>query len=818
MGRNSRRKQREADLELVLIKSDDDSNQGASSEFEQEDPVQSSSSAFSTIKNLKILNSFSSALMIDSSQDQDQDQDEEEEVNQDDHDEIDQAGRDTSSKNKKQQMNKKKKKKKKDKPTTDPPPENERPGGSPHQVSPSHLKHQVIKSKLNTHRNQKPQESIDEIDRALQELAKLKSIQSPSPIDSNHRRSHQQDQSLNNLLKIDGKMLDPDLELRRMFGARVVSSALTSINPENYLHGPRISNNPHHQLNSQSKFKSTLLAKPTPTWPPFNKTSIGLSLRSLTPDELGSKKLSHLDSWFTFQHSPSFKIQQNLFLRAIMSLDPNQLLQILPRSPYHPDTLLQLSEISAQNEDQGGSLNLLNQTLFVHEKVLNGSNVNFFNHGNFRLDFRSIENRNLFKALDRKLSYLIKQGCYRTALETCKLLLSLDPYRDAYASLLWIDFLAAKSNQTQFFLHFIERLPNLQNRDPEGGIYTEAYPGLYYTRALCLRALEEKTQSSNHDPSDFALESAILRFPQVIKPLADSIGFGLPLKFKQISRAQPVYEFKEDKSHLIHLKSHIYANRSSSLWKVPERLEWLKKILDRSIDKFFDPNDPDVVLGSDFALHSHLHTHSAEGIYRAVLVSDIPTLKKFLPPSIYSHSATNFSYDPLPPDDGTHYDDEYFKEVRVQGTQPNRRTVTDRTRGAVEVEDEPEEGEDELEFLNRGGLAIEGEDGLGVVDGNEEEMLFDELELVDLDDRTIDRLIQEIQVSLQFDDDRLTIEQREFLLNRLDALLDHQDRRDRDPTDLPAPAPIHHPDDHPDDDPNDESDELRHRMPGSFVD
>jgi hypothetical protein len=128
--------------------------------------------------------------------------------------------------------------------------------------------------------------------------------------------------------------------------------------------------------------------------------------------------------------------------------DPNQLVAILHRAPYHPDTLLQLSEVAAHNEDQGQATRFLNQALFVNEKTLWTAASSFFSAGHCRLDFKIVENRNLFKALDLKSKLLLKQGCYRSSFQTCKFLFSLNPYQDPFGSLLWFVF------STVFFLFF----------------------------------------------------------------------------------------------------------------------------------------------------------------------------------------------------------------------------------------------------------------------------------------------------------------------------------------------------------------------------
>lgn len=67
---------------------------------------------------------------------------------------------------------------------------------------------------------------VDEIDQALQELSKQ--LKSSKPLRDADQHPHQtvdiQQARINNLLKVDAKMLDPELELRRMFGAKVASS------------------------------------------------------------------------------------------------------------------------------------------------------------------------------------------------------------------------------------------------------------------------------------------------------------------------------------------------------------------------------------------------------------------------------------------------------------------------------------------------------------------------------------------------------------------------------------------------------------------
>ena len=46
-------------------------------------------------------------------------------------------------------------------------------------------------------------------------------------------------------------------------------------------------------------------------------------------------------------------------------------------------------------------------------------------NGTALLDFRKIESRAMFRAIERRVSSLIKRGCWRTAFEHARLLLQL---------------------------------------------------------------------------------------------------------------------------------------------------------------------------------------------------------------------------------------------------------------------------------------------------------------------------------------------------------------------------------------------------------
>lgn len=105
-----------------------------------------------------------------------------------------------------------------------------------------------------------------------------------------------------------------------------IASALNSTRSSPTPYHPRISNNPHHQVNLRSK--TAFLAKPSPTWPRFDKASTGLSMRVMTEEEVKDHTLLTLpqEVWFTFDHSPRFRSIQSKFIQDIMSLGRSSLL------------------------------------------------------------------------------------------------------------------------------------------------------------------------------------------------------------------------------------------------------------------------------------------------------------------------------------------------------------------------------------------------------------------------------------------------------------------------------------------------------------
>ena len=147
------------------------------------------------------------------------------------------------------------------------------------------------------------------------------------------------------MLSIEAKCLNPENEMKRIFGSRVVMAEQHQ-RAVGSLHGRRGRGNRgipgQHQHHRSSGRASHALIAPKPTWPNPGKT--GLSMRFLDSDKQGNQ-------YFTFEHNSSYQAVQRQFFDAVESMNPDFIVQILNSHPFHIDAMLQLSDICRMGED-----------------------------------------------------------------------------------------------------------------------------------------------------------------------------------------------------------------------------------------------------------------------------------------------------------------------------------------------------------------------------------------------------------------------------------------------------------------------------------
>ncbi|GAA5864219.1 hypothetical protein JCM1840_006705 [Sporobolomyces johnsonii] len=513
------------------------------------------------------------------------------------------------------------------------------------------------KKKKQQQQQQEPvvDDGMDEIDRALAELAVKGGDAGRAAMTTGEQlqRVDPKWAAVKDVFSFDTKYLDSDAELRRMFGSKVIGN--TPQAPRSHLHA-RFANNPHHSTSIRRT--SSYLATPEPGWP---SPSGVLGLARYDGPEAN---MDPSGDWNTYVHSPSYKQAQLMFLEVLQQADGNRLWDVLAAQPYHIDALMQLSEMMVQQGDLGASSTYLSRALYALSAPLPAT----FSSGTFRLPYSQIENRAFFLGIARKVAILVKRGTWRTAFEFAKIGLGVGGGADPVGMLCWIDFLAPKAGQNDWFLKFV---PAMEVAYPE--MRVTSYPGLAYAKALVLRNMEEE-KKENNDKSTEALKSAIIRFPMVATLLSNSLAFDLPPKMVSHRRAQLDGTFTKNPSYLLSLLSELYVARSAPLWKDPASLAWLRKSVNAAAPSLDDSSLEDVRIGEKLWSQGPWEEGFAPaGVVRAAFISEIPSVRPYLPPS--ARSGTFYSYDPLPPDhsSATFYDDNYFSSLYSAGGNSRRR-------------------------------------------------------------------------------------------------------------------------------------------------
>ncbi|THH32160.1 hypothetical protein EUX98_g2009 [Antrodiella citrinella] len=500
---------------------------------------------------------------------------------------------------------------------------------------------------------QKAQEDErDDIDKALAELSLKFPGASPNP--SNSPTSTRASTAFFTLLSISLANLDSEAEMRRFFGAKIVSSAKAA----SATAGP----SRRRPVATRSN-----LTNPQSSWWPATLRQ-GLSLRPLSDQELADRRKRHGctvevpgEKHWTVEYSKKYKGVTKSFIHMVMSGDPEGFSQLLKVFPYHADTLLQLSEVYSHREEHATAADFIDRSLFTYERAFVGA----FNltMGINRLDFDHVENRPFYLALHRQVADLQRRGCVRSSFEFGKLLFSLDPHSDPHGSLLHLDFLAIKSGQAQWILDMWNAYGEKNVIVASKGFNVRAVPGWNYARALALFTIENTKHDIEHEQSTAMLTEAIQRFPSVVPILADKADISLSpdIRGSNLFRIRlDANSLSSESESVLHLLSHLYAQRSNSLWKAKATAKWFADTVKSTFASPSFPRNSTPSPPADFrALFSAKRlTYS---IYRHVLVleSSYRALFSFFPSSVVS--ALQLACDPLPPPTRvTEYDQTFF--------------------------------------------------------------------------------------------------------------------------------------------------------------
>ncbi|KAJ4484000.1 transcriptional repressor TCF25-domain-containing protein [Lentinula lateritia] len=488
---------------------------------------------------------------------------------------------------------------------------------------------------------------MDEIDAALEAL----SIKHPEfKRNLAESISNSVARSLISLLAVNPTHLDSDVELKRFFGSKVVAAN---------------KDKPGGNSKRAHVSQRSVLTKPQATWAPAHMRE-GLSARQLTEEEV-VEKLSRnrwdtnaaSEKWWTVEYSKKYKGITMLFLQTVLSGDPQGFYNILQGAPWHADSWLQLAEVFRHREEHSSAVDAVDRAMFAYERAFVGGFS--FTSGTNRLDFDRVENRPFFLALHRQASDLQRRGCMRTAFEFAKLLYSLDPWGDPHGAVLHLDFLALKAGMSQWLLdvfalfevNFAEN-PSTSPAQKSLRVDPSVLPGWAYAKALALKLSDKEGGES---AGTAALIEAADSFPSVIPLLADKLDVILSASI----RGHRDFRIETDCRSLptpvaiLHLLSHIYVQRSFSLWKDPKIINWFTETVSSHFSSLPSSLPLTTRRNRFLSLYAEKENPAALSfaVYRHIIVLETSlsfrSLFPFIPDSVLHSNSGNLACDPLPP-------------------------------------------------------------------------------------------------------------------------------------------------------------------------
>uniref|UniRef100_A0A8B9PGF1 Transcription factor 25 n=1 Tax=Apteryx owenii TaxID=8824 RepID=A0A8B9PGF1_APTOW len=404
--------------------------------------------------------------------------------------------------------------------------------------------------------------------------------------------------------------LNPENELKRYFGARAV---LGDQRP---------------RQRQRQYVRSTWLTAPKNTWPRYSKTGIAMQL---VETRRGVQ-------YFTFEHHREYQQVQFKFLDAVESMDPNNIVLLLQMNPYHVDSLLQLSDVCRMQEDQEMARDLIERALYSLECAFHP--VFSLTSGSCRLDYRRPENRAFYLALFKHLMFLEKRGCPRTALEFCKLILSLDPENDPLCVLLLIDFLSLRAREYGFLTRMFQEWESHRN--------LSQLPNFAFSVPLAYFFLSQQEERSELELSQAReraarlIQLALIMFPSVLMPLLDHCSVQADARVTSHSFFGLNAQISQPPA--LNQLTSLYVGRTHSLWKDPAVMAWLETNVHEVLCKV-DARDP---LVEECEHKRKMRYQSApRNIYRHVILSEMKEATAALPLEVTSQPVMGF--DPLPP-------------------------------------------------------------------------------------------------------------------------------------------------------------------------
>ncbi|KAI1051605.1 hypothetical protein LB506_003576 [Fusarium annulatum] len=452
-----------------------------------------------------------------------------------------------------------------------------------------------------------PEEDEDEIDKAMREL-NIKASTSANTSASENTAA--QTRRINELLSINPYHLKANNEMRSLFGRDVIESAAAEeeqernrrpmqreVDLETFLRGP-----PGAPKLPEVSLRRNVFIQGREHWP--KQSAGGLTMKEVAKAEDGSF------TEYAYVHEQSYDALQAFFFTCVQIGDPQRMIVLLKEAPYHVSTLLQVSSIAKQDQNQALAAELCERALFTFGRVTTNAFRQNIEQGKARLDFRRPENRQFWLAGYHYLKSLMRKGTNRTALEWAKLMYSLDP-SDPYAMRHFIHWLAIRAHESQWLIDFVEELEKTtDNRD-----------SIYLRQTLVLAHL----QLGNTACATEELEKGMRRVPWLYCGLFQELNLDTPPSIWGINA--------DSNSRSFWVK--LYIHQAKDIWNNAQAIPFLEKTA-KSLEKV----DTSVLPSSD--------SPPDQGVTRLVYLEGQTSLMG-LAPREYLEMQPNYEFDPLPP-------------------------------------------------------------------------------------------------------------------------------------------------------------------------
>lgn len=364
------------------------------------------------------------------------------------------------------------------------------------------------------------------------------------------------------ILHVEPWYLIAENELRRIFGSKVVSSFGKShqIGNSRQSRGARRGNHNHRR---------TILITPSEHWPRWDG--------SLSMELLETKDGFH---YFRYLHSSSYRQSQKSFEAAKEIQDLNAIANILMYHPYHMDSLITLAEYFKFSGEHQMSAEAIAKCLYGLECAWHPMFTPL--QGNCQLKYDHETNRPFFSTLFIHMKDMDMRGCHRSALEICKLLLSVDS-DDPLGAMFCIDYYALRAEEYSWLEQFSEE------HDSDSSLWL--FPNFAYSLPIC-RFFREQRDSKDTErdhgraSSCDLMKQALMLYPSVLKKLVDKV----PLKGQVWTTILKHSFFGSEETgspsldHLI----NIYVERSHLIWRFPGLQKFLENSANLVIDTLKD--------------------------------------------------------------------------------------------------------------------------------------------------------------------------------------------------------------------------------------